>query len=50
MATDTFEAALERAEKLMRKSESQLSPAQAKKVEKNLKELIDAMNKYREEE
>lgn len=45
-----FEAALERAEKLMRKSEQQLSATQAKKVEKNLKELIDAMNKYREEE
>lgn len=45
-----FEAALERAEKLMRKSEQELSPAQAKRVEKSLKELIDAMNKYREED
>lgn len=45
-----FEIALERAEKLMRKSEQQLSPAQSKRVEKNLKELIDAMNKYREED
>ncbi len=45
-----FEAALERAEKLMRKSEQKLSSVQAKRVEKNLKELIEAMNKYREEE
>ena len=45
---EEFEIALERAEKLMRKSEQSLSPSQAKRTEKSLKELIDAMNKYRE--
>lgn len=44
-----FEEVLQRAEKLMRKSEEALSSSQAKRVEKSLKELIDAMQKYKEE-
>lgn len=44
-----FEEVLERAEKLMRKSEEALSSSQAKRVEKALKELVDAMTKYKEE-
>lgn len=44
-----FEEILQRAEKLMRKSEEALSSSQAKRVEKSLKELIDAMQKYKEE-
>ena len=44
-----FEEVLQRAEKLMRKSEEALSSSQAKRVEKSLKELIDAMTKYKEE-
>lgn len=44
-----FEEVLLRAEKLMRKSEEALSASQAKRVEKSLKELIDAMTKYKEE-
>lgn len=44
-----FEEVLQRAEKLMRKSEEALSGSQAKRVEKSLKELIDAMTKYKEE-
>jgi hypothetical protein len=46
---EQFEEALERAEKLMRKSEEALSASQAKRVEKSLKELMDAMTKYKEE-
>ncbi len=44
-----FEEVLQRAEKLMRKSEEALSASQAKRVEKALKELVDAMTKYKEE-
>ena len=44
-----FEEVLQRAEKLMRKSEEALSSSQAKRVEKALKELVDAMTKYKEE-
>lgn len=44
-----FEEVLQRAEKLMRKSEEALSSSQAKRVEKSLKDLIDAMTKYKEE-
>ncbi len=43
-----FEEALSRAEKLMRKSEEALSSSQAKRVEKAIKELVDAMNAYKE--
>ncbi|MBQ7467073.1 MAG: hypothetical protein IJS74_03260 [Clostridia bacterium] len=43
-----FEEALLRAEKLMRKNEEPLSASQTKRVEKQIKELIDAMNKYKE--
>lgn len=43
-----FEEVLGRAEKLMRKSEEALSASQAKRVEKSLKELVDAMTKYKE--
>lgn len=43
-----FEEVLQKAEKLMRKSEEALSASQAKRVEKALKELIDAMAKYKE--
>ena len=43
-----FEEVLARAEKLMRKSEEALSASQAKRVEKSLKELVDAMTKYKE--
>lgn len=43
-----FEEALVRAEKLMRKNEEPLSPSQTKRIEKQLKELIDAMQKYKE--
>ena len=45
-----FEEALERAEKLMRKSEEALSASQAKRVEKSLKELVDAMSAYKEQQ
>ena len=44
-----FEEVLQRAEKLMRKSEEALSASQAKRVEKALQELVDAMTKYKEE-
>ena len=44
-----FDEVLSRAEKLMRKSEEALSASQAKRVEKALKELVDAMTKYKEE-
>lgn len=43
-----FEDALVRAEKLMRKNEEPLSASQTKRIEKQLKELIDAMSKYKE--
>jgi len=43
-----FEEVLLKAEKLMRKSEEALSASQAKRVEKALKELIEAMAKYKE--
>lgn len=43
-----FEEALIRAEKLMRKNEQPLSASQTKRIEKQIKELIDAMNKYKE--
>ena len=43
-----FEQVLSRAEKLMKKSEQSLSPSQAKRVEKELKTLLDAMNRYKE--
>lgn len=44
-----FEEALARAEKLMKKNEEPLSQSQQKRVEKALKELVDAMKKYKEE-
>ena len=43
-----FNAALSRAEKLMRKSEEGLSASQSKRIEKELKMLMEAMNKYKE--
>lgn len=43
-----FNAALARAEKLMRKSEEGLSASQSKRIEKELKMLMEAMNKYKE--
>lgn len=43
-----FEEALSRAEKLMRKNEEPLSPSQTKRIEKQIKELVDAMTKYKE--
>ncbi len=43
-----FEEALVRAEKLMRKNEEPLSPSQTKRIEKQIKELVDAMTKYKE--
>lgn len=43
-----FEDALVRAEKLMRKSEEGLSASQTKRIEKQIKELVDAMTKYKE--
>lgn len=43
-----FEDALVRAEKLMRKNEEPLSASQTKRIEKQLKELIDAMSNYKE--
>lgn len=44
-----FEEVLARAEKLMRKNEEPLSASQQKRVEKALKELVDAMKKYKGE-
>ena len=46
---EQFEEVLARAEKLMRKNEEPLSQSQQKRVEKALKELVDAMKKYKEE-
>ncbi len=43
-----FEDALVRAEKLMRKNEQPLSASQTKRIEKQIKELVDAMTKYKE--
>ncbi len=43
-----FDEVLARAEKLMRKSEEGLSASQSKRIEKELKMLMDAMNKYKE--
>lgn len=42
-----FNEVLSRAEKLMRKSEEGLSQSQSKRIEKELKILMDAMNRYR---
>ena len=46
---EQFAEVLARAEKLMRKNEEPLSQSQQKRVEKALKELVDAMKKYKEE-
>ena len=43
-----FDDVLSRAEKLMRKSEEGLSASQSKRIEKELKMLMDAMNRYKE--
>lgn len=43
-----FNDVLARAEKLMRKSEEGLSQSQSKRIENELKLLIEAMNKYKE--
>lgn len=43
-----FDEVLSRAEKLMRKSEEGLSASQSKRIEKELKMLMDAMNRYKE--
>ena len=43
-----FDEVLSRAEKLMKKSESGLSASQSKRIEKELKMLMDAMNKYKD--
>ncbi len=43
-----FNDVLSRAEKLMRKSEEGLSASQSKRIEKELKILMDAMNRYKE--
>lgn len=43
-----FDEVLSRAEKLMRKSEEGLSQSQSKRIEKELKMLMDAMNRYKE--
>ena len=43
-----FDEVLSRAEKLMKKSEEGLSASQSKRIEKELKMLMDAMNKYKE--
>ncbi len=43
-----FDEVLARAEKLMRKSEEGLSESQSKRIEKELKMLMDAMNRYKE--
>lgn len=44
-----FEEALVRAEKLMRKNEEPLSASQTKRIEKQIKDLVDAMTKYKEQ-
>ena len=43
-----FNEVLSRAEKLMRKSEEGLSDSQSKRIEKEIKILMDAMNRYKE--
>lgn len=43
-----FDEVLARAEKLMRKSDEGLSQSQSKRIEKELKLLMDAMNRYKE--
>lgn len=43
-----FDEVLSRAEKLMRKSEQGLSESQTKRIEKEIKVLMDAMNRYKE--
>lgn len=43
-----FDQVLSRAEKLMRKSDEGLSASQSKRIEKELKMLMDAMNRYKE--
>jgi hypothetical protein len=43
-----FNEVLSRAEKLMRKSEEGLSASQSKRIEKELKMLMDAMSRYKE--
>ena len=43
-----FNEVLSRAEKLMKKSEEGLSESQSKRIEKELKMLMDAMNRYKE--
>ena len=43
-----FDEVLSRAEKLMRKSEQGLSESQSKRIEKEIKMLMDAMNRYKE--
>ncbi|MBQ8451900.1 MAG: hypothetical protein IJ538_03910 [Clostridia bacterium] len=43
-----FDQVLSRAEKLMRKSDEGLSQSQSKRIEKELKMLMDAMNRYKE--
>ena len=43
-----FNQVLSRAEKLMRKSDEGLSASQSKRIEKELKMLMDAMNRYKE--
>ena len=45
---EEFEDILSRAEKLMRKSETGLSASQSKRIEKELKIMMDAMNKFKE--
>lgn len=43
-----FNEVLSRAEKLMRKSDEGLSESQSKRIEKEIKVLMDAMNRYKE--
>ncbi len=43
-----FNEVLARAEKLMRKNEEGLSESQSKRIEKEIKLLMDAMNRYKE--
>ena len=43
-----FNEVLARAEKLMRKGEEGLSESQTKRIEKEIKILMDAMNRYKE--
>ena len=43
-----FNEVLARAEKLMRKNEQGLSESQSKRIEKEIKILMDAMNRYKE--